>query len=393
VLGSTGSIGTATLDVLAELGAPYRVWALSAHRQVDLLREQISRFRPSRAVLTSSPTDRLDNWPNHGTILSSKNRANPECQTLLTYGSDALEELASHSEVDIVVAGIVGAAGLASSLAAARAGKTLALANKESLVVAGPLMLEAVRSSGARLLPIDSEHSAVFQALASGKSMEQVRRIILTASGGSLREMPLGQLEHASVEQALNHPTWSMGRKITVDSATMMNKSLEIIEARWLFDIAPEKIDVVVHPQSFIHSMVEFVDGSVIAQLSPPDMRLPIQYALTYPNRLEGPARRVDWSVPMAIDWKPADLDRYPALRLGYEVAKAGGTAGAVLNGANEAAVDLFLEGRIRFTEIEKVCRKVIQNHTYDPAPLLADLLSMDRWSRAEVQRWKQLEC
>lgn len=314
-------------------------------------------------------------------------------QTQMSYGSEALEELVSHPEVDIVVAGIVGAAGLASSLAAARAGKTLALANKESLVVAGPLMLEAVRANGARMLPIDSEHSAVFQALSAGKSMDQVRRIILTASGGSLREMPIEKLEQASIEQALAHPTWSMGRKITVDSATMMNKSLEIIEARWLFDIAPEKISVVIHPQSFIHSMVEFIDGSVIAQLSPPDMRLPIQYALTYPNRLECPARRVDWSVPMAMDWKPADLDRYPALRLGYEVAKAGGTAGAVLNGANEAAVDLFLNGQIRFTDIEKVCRKVIQNHTYDPAPNLTDLLSQDGWSRAEVQRWKQLEC
>ncbi len=214
VLGSTGSIGTAALDVLQELGAPYKVWALSAHRQVDLLCEQITRFRPNRAVLTDSDLRPLDTWPSMGDRVG--------IQTELSYGSEALEELASHTEVDIVVAGIVGAAGLASSLAAARAGKTLALANKESLVVAGPLIMDAVRSSGARLLPIDSEHSAVFQALAAGKSMDQVRRIILTASGGSLREMPIEKLEQASIEQALSHPTWSMGRKITVDSATMM---------------------------------------------------------------------------------------------------------------------------------------------------------------------------
>lgn len=386
VLGSTGSIGTATLDVLQKLGNPFRIWAISAHRQRDLIRQQIAQFQPAWAALSDLTIPGLDAFSEiSGNAASSKTR--------LLHGPESLVELASHPDVDIVVAGIVGSAGLASSLAAARAGKTLALANKESLVVAGSLMLEAVQSNGARLLPIDSEHSAVFQALAAGKCMEQVRRIILTASGGSLRDMPLACLSRATVDQALSHPTWSMGRKITVDSATMMNKSLEIIEARWLFNIAPEKISVVIHPQSVIHSMVEFVDGSVIAQLCPPDMRLPIQYALTYPDRLDGPARRVDWTVPTNLDWKPADLERYPALLLGYEVASAGGTTGAVLNGANEAAVELFLEGQIRFTDIEKVCRTVIQNHTYDPSPNLNDLLSLDRWSRLEVQRWKQMEC
>jgi len=385
ILGSTGSIGTATLEVLQGLGDPYHVWAVTAHRQRDLLQKQIRQFRPARAVLTDPKAERLE-------IPHDSNSSNAQA-TKLFHGPEALEELVSHSDVDIVVAGIVGSAGLASSLAAGRAGKTLALANKESLVVAGSLMMDAVQSNGARLLPIDSEHSAVFQALASGQSLDQVKRIILTASGGSLREMPIEQLENATIEQALTHPTWSMGRKITVDSATMMNKSLEIIEARWLFNIAPEKISVVIHPQSVIHSMVEFIDGSVVAQLCPPDMRLPIQYALTYPDRLDGPARRVDWTVPMALDWKPADLNRYPALRLGYEVAAAGGTAGAVLNGANEAAVELFLDGQIRFTDIEKVCRIVIQNHTYDPTPNLDDLLSLDVWARAEVLRWKQLEC
>ncbi|MDZ4851525.1 MAG: 1-deoxy-D-xylulose-5-phosphate reductoisomerase [Pirellulaceae bacterium] len=385
VFGSTGSIGTATLEVLKQLGFPYNVWGLTAHSQQDLLRKQILEFQPARAVLTDSSQLPLDTFADLGA--SAGNR------TVISHGQAALEELASDPNVDIVVAGIVGSAGLPSSLAAARAGKTLALANKESLVVAGPLMLDAVKKNGARLLPIDSEHSAVFQALESGKSLDQVRRIVLTASGGSLRDMPIEKLANATVEEALNHPTWNMGRKITVDSATMMNKSLEIIEARWLFNIEPEKISVVIHPQSMIHSMVEFIDGSVIAQLSPPDMRLPIQYALTYPNRMDGPARRVDWSTPVQLDWKPADLERYPALRLGYEVAKAGGTAGAVLNGANEAAVELFLAGHIRFTEIEKVCRIVLENHTFDPSPNLDDLLSLDCWSRAEVLRWKQLEC
>ncbi len=385
ILGSTGSIGTATLEVIEGLGAPYHVWAVTAHRQRAALQEQIVRFRPERAVLTDQNAARLEISDDSSSICSSATR--------LFHGSDALIELVSHPDVDIVVAGIVGSAGLASSLAAARAGKTLALANKESLVVAGSLLMDAVQSNGARLLPIDSEHSAVFQALACGKSLDHVRRIILTASGGSLRDLPMEKLDQATVDQALNHPTWSMGRKITVDSATMMNKSLEIIEARWLFNIAPEKISVVIHPQSVIHSMVEFIDGSVIAQLCPPDMRLPIQYALTYPERIDGPVRRVDWTVPMALDWKPADLDRYPALRLGYEVGAAGGTAGAVLNGANEAAVELFLAGQIRFTEIEKVCRIVIQNHTFDPSPTLDELLSLDGWARTEVQRWKQLEC
>ena len=385
VLGSTGSIGSAALEVLGSLGPPYRVWGLTAHSQCDLLSKQIEAFSPSVAVLTTSDTAILDRWGHRTSEVSGATRR--------LRGPDALIEVVEHPDVDIVVAGIVGSAGLVSSLAAARAGKTLALANKESLVVAGPLMTQCVRENHAKLIPVDSEHSAIFQALASGKSIDQVSRVILTASGGSLRNHPLSELDHASVDEVLAHPTWTMGRKITVDSATMMNKALEVIEARWLFDIDPSKISVVIHPQSIIHSMVEFVDGSIIAQLSPPDMRLPIQYALTYPNRVPGPARKLDWSTPVSLDWKPADFERYPALALGFEVAKAGGTSGAVLNAANEAAVELFLNGRIRFTEITSVCRRVVQNHHYDPSPSLEELFALDKWARDEVQRWKQLEC
>ncbi len=383
VLGSTGSIGVATIDVLKELGKPYRAWAITAHSRIDLLRQQVEEVQPEIAALTCLS----DGGSVHQrtSSLASKTR--------WLQGPEALVQIAEHPEVDIVVGGIVGSAGLESSLAAARAGKTLALANKESLVVAGPLLTQAVRENSARLLPIDSEHSAIFQALQAGKSLDQVERIILTASGGSLRDRPLAELDSASVEEVLAHPNWSMGRKITVDSATMMNKALEVIEARWLFDIDPAGISVVVHPQSIIHSMVEFVDGSIVAQLSPPDMRLPIQYALTYPDRVPGPAKRLDWSSSVALDWRPADLERYPALELGFEAAKAGGTCGAVLNAANEAAVELFLGGAIRFTEIASVCRDVLHNHHFDPSPTLDELRKLDCWAREEVQRRRRLEC
>jgi 1-deoxy-D-xylulose-5-phosphate reductoisomerase len=383
VLGATGSIGKATLDVLSRLGAPYRVWGMSAHQQLDLAVQQAIAHRPTRLCFSGLSRIELDNW--------SQSLTNVPTGTQIESGPEALIQMAEHPEVDIVVAGIVGSAGLISSLAAAKAGKRLALANKESLVVAGSLMMEAVQKHGAVLLPVDSEHSAVFQALETGqKTSDQIQRIVLTASGGSLRDLPIEKLSEATVDQVLQHPTWSMGRKITVDSATMMNKSLEIIEARWLFNIPPEKIAVVIHPQSIIHSMVEFVDGSVLAQLSPPDMRLPIQYALTYPERVAGPARQMDWSQAIRLDWKAADLERYPALELGYEVAGRGGTTGAVLNAANEAAVQLFLDGKIRFTEIVVICRKILEQHHFDPSPTLDHLLKIDRWARQEVEHWFQ---
>jgi len=267
------------------------------------------------------------------------------------------------------------------------AGKTVALANKESLVVGGPLVMQLAREKNAKILPVDSEHSAVFQALQAGRR-EEVRRVILTASGGPFRCYTAEQLAQVTVAEALAHPTWAMGPKITVDSATLMNKALEIIEARWLFDLTAEQIGVVIHPQSIVHSMVEYRDGSVIAQLSPPDMKLPIQYALTWPERREGVAAKLDWSRAMGLSFEPPDFERFGALKLGLEVAASGGTAGAVLNGANEAAVAAFLDGRLALSEIVPACRSVLQNHNFDPNPSLAQVLEADRWARQEVLRW-----
>jgi 1-deoxy-D-xylulose-5-phosphate reductoisomerase len=306
---------------------------------------------------------------------------------------DHLVSLVQSDEVDIVVAAIVGIAGLESSLAAAHAGKRLALANKESLVVSGSLMMEAAKNSGSEILPVDSEHSAIFQCLRSGHQPSDLRRIILTASGGPLRDWPIDKLSKATVDDALSHPTWQMGRKITVDSATMMNKALEVIEAKWLFGLEPDQIEVVIHPQSIIHSMVEFQDGSVIGQLSPPDMRLPIQYALTFPQRVASPSPKMDWAKPMQLDWKPADPERYPALLLGFEVAKRGGTCGAVLNAANEAAVQLFLDHKIKLTEIATICREILDHHHFSPTPTLSELFELDQWGRNEVQRWINTKC
>jgi len=300
------------------------------------------------------------------------------------FGAESLVRAAQAEEVDIVVAAIVGRAGLESSLAAVESGKRLALANKETLVVAGPLVRGAADRSGSELLPVDSEHSAIFQCIQG--SMNRPKKVILTASGGPFREWTDEQMADATPESALAHPTWDMGPKITIDSATMMNKALEVIEARWLFDISADDIEVVVHPQSIIHSMVEFEDGSVLAQLSPPDMRLPIQYALTYPRRLpcETPPldRKQDWQLRL----EPADTDRFPALQLGFEVAHSGGTSGAVLNAANEEAVGLFLNRQIRFTEIASGCRDVLHHHSHEVNPPLSRLLELDRWARSELR-------
>jgi 1-deoxy-D-xylulose-5-phosphate reductoisomerase len=300
-------------------------------------------------------------------------------------GESGLVDLARHEEVDIVVAAVVGAAGLPAALAAVRAGKTLALANKEALVVAGCLLIPEARKRGVRVLPVDSEHSAIFQAMASGRSGE-VRRVILTASGGPFRRASLEEIRSATLADALNHPTWRMGNKITIDSATMFNKALELIEACWLFDLRPEQVQIVIHPESIIHSMVEFVDGSVIAQLSPPDMRTPIQYALTYPDRAGGCSRRMDWTQCQAFHFEPPDFERFPALKLAYEVAEAGGTAGAVLNAANEVAVAAFMDGKIPFGEICALVELTISSHRIQTAPALDDLLQADRWARQAAE-------
>jgi 1-deoxy-D-xylulose-5-phosphate reductoisomerase len=272
--------------------------------------------------------------------------------------------------------------------AALEAGKIVALANKETLVVAGPLIMELARARGTQILPVDSEHSAIFQALKAG-ARHDVRRVILTSSGGPFRGRTRKELTGVTPEDALKHPTWRMGPKITIDSATLMNKALELIEARWLFQLEPEQLEVVIHPESVVHSMVEFVDGSVIAQLSPPDMRLPIQYALTYPARLKGPGERIDVGRSFSFHFEPPDRETFPCLDLGYEVMRQGGTAGAALNAANEAAVARFLKGEIGFLDIPRVCRAALDNHTFDPRPTLDALWNVDARARREVDRWK----
>ena len=352
-----------------------RAVALSAHRNTDLLQQQAQAFRPRWVVVTDPEAA-----AGHDLSLLG-----PEIEVLV--GPSALTRVVAEADVDVVVSAIVGSAGLEGTWAALEAGKTVALANKESLVIGGALITRLARQNQARILPVDSEHSAVFQALQAGRR-EEVKRIVLTASGGPFRTYSREQLAEVTVADALAHPTWEMGPKITVDSATLMNKALEIIEARWLFDLEPDQIDVVIHPQSIVHSLVEYVDGSIIAQLSPPDMKLPIQYALTWPERRVGVAEKLDWSRAMHLDFEPPDLERFGALKLGLEVARVGGTAGAVLNAANEAAVTAFLDGALGFHEIVPACESVLENHQFDPNPTLQELLELDRWAREEVSRW-----
>ena len=376
VLGSTGSIGTSCLDVIAAHGDRLTLAGVTAHRRWQPLAEQCHRFSPRWAVVSDAD--------ERASVDSQSFPRGTEVQ----FGTDAVERLAAHPDVDTVVCGIVGAAGLRGAWAAIEAGKRVAIANKETLVVAGPLVMQLAKQTGAELIPVDSEHSAIFQCLQSGRRAD-VRRIILTASGGPFRGWSKQRLEtEVTVERALAHPTWQMGPKITVDSATMMNKALEIIEARWLFGLEADQISVVVHPQSIVHSMVEFVDGSVVAQLSPPDMKLPIQYALTYPDRWPGVSPRMDWTQSNQLDFLAPDLDAFPALQLGFEVARRGGASGAVLNAANEVAVDRFLNGSLKFADIPRACREILKTHNDDPHPTLGDLLRHDAWAREEMRRW-----
>jgi 1-deoxy-D-xylulose-5-phosphate reductoisomerase len=375
VLGSTGSIGRNTLEVIAASEGRLRAAALSAFGNCELLLRQAIEFRPRWVVAADAATAAKTDWSS----------LPPECELLV--GPDAIPRVAGTEGVDVVVTAIVGSAGLHGTWAALEAGKKVALANKETLVMAGDLAMKLAAERKAPIIPVDSEHSAVFQALQAGRR-EEVRRIILTASGGPFRNYTREQLETVTVADALAHPTWNMGRKITVDSATMMNKALEIIEARWLFDLSNDRIGVAIHPQSVVHSMVEYVDGSVVAQLSPPDMKLPIQYALTYPDRLPGPAAKIDWTAPQKLEFFPPDPARFPALELGLEAARSGGTTGAVLNAANEAAVAQFLAGEIKFTEIVPACRSVLGSHHYEPHPTLDRLIESDRWARQEIANW-----
>jgi 1-deoxy-D-xylulose-5-phosphate reductoisomerase len=372
ILGSTGSIGRNALRVIDALGSEYQVVALSARRSVELLADQARRYRPRFvAVADAGCVGRLRG------LLEG-------LDTKILAGPEALTELAQSDEVDTVLTAIVGAAGLRSALAAAQCGKRLAIANKEPLVVAGELLTQIAQSNHCTLLPIDSEHSAVFQAIQAG-SVTEVRRILLTGSGGPFRGASRKALEEVTLEQALSHPVWRMGPKITIDSATMMNKALEIIEAKWLFGVPVEKIEVLIHPESIVHSLVEFVDGSVIAQLGRPDMCLPIQYALTYPKRVAGISKPLRLEEIGQLHFELPQPQTFRALTLAYEVAQTGGTAPAVFNAANETAVDAFLGGRVRFVQIMELIEHALQKHDVRHGVGLDELLDADAWTRREV--------
>ena len=372
ILGSTGSIGRSALDVVVKHPGQFEIAALSAGRNMDLLAEQIKRFRPKFAVVYSE---------KEADILRAMN---PLPGLEISHGQDGLRQAATLPENDIVLNALVGAAGLMASLETVRAGKNLALANKESLVVGGPLFEAEMAKSGSRILPVDSEHSAIWQCLNAGKTSE-VRRILLTASGGPFREREASTFKDISREEALNHPTWKMGPKITIDSATMMNKGLELIEAVWLFSLPPEQIKIVIHPQSIIHSMVEFIDSSVIAQLSNPDMKLPIAYALFWPDRRPSDNGKVDLAAIGQLNFYEPDDRKFPALRLARQAADMGGTAPAALNAANEVAVEHFLNGRIGFTRITELIEEILVKHNVISTPGLDDIIKCDRETRRQA--------
>ena len=371
IIGSTGSVGVTTLDVVARFADRFRVVAMAAGRNLELLAEQIRGFRPQ---LVSVETPQL--------ARDLAERVRP-LQVTILHGGEGAIAVATHPEAKLVVSALVGALGLPPTLAAIKAGKDIAFANKEVLVVAGEVVTRAVREHGVRLLPVDSEHNAVFQCI-EGRPSETIKRIILTASGGPFRELAANRFDEITIEGALNHPTWRMGNKITIDSATLMNKGLEVIEAHWLFGLPPEKIDVVIHPQSVIHSMVELIDGSVIAEMAITDMAIPAAFALAYPDRLPldhlPPLSLVDCA---SLSFEQPDLARFPCLRLAYEALRAGGTMAACLNAANEELVAGFLAGRIRFVEIPWHIETIMSRHHNTPARTLEDVIDTDGWARA----------
>ena len=384
VLGSTGSIGVNTLDVIARHPDRFEVVALTAATQVDVMLAQCVQFKPRVAVMASAP---------HARELAEKIKQKG-LTTQVDQAPEAIESVASSIDVDTVMAAIVGAAGLAPCMAAARAGKRLLLANKEALVVGGDVFMNAVREGGATLLPIDSEHSAIFQCLPEDASQwaRRIDRIMLTSSGGPFRQTPLADLPAMTPSQACAHPNFAMGRKISVDSATMMNKALEVIEARWLFDLPPERIEVVIHPQQIIHSMVQFHDASILAQLGTPDMRVPIAYGLSWPERIESGADRLDFSALAGLTFEAPDRERYPGLFLAWDALRAPEGTCAVLNAANEVAVAAFLHGRIRFDRIHAVNDATLGAVALSKPASLGDLLALDASARREaeslVARW-----
>jgi 1-deoxy-D-xylulose-5-phosphate reductoisomerase len=372
ILGSTGSIGKNALRVIDSLGAEYEVVALSGHSSIELLAEQARKYRPKYVAVTNA-----DYVEDLGELVG-------DLGIEILAGPDALAEIAELDEVDVVLTAVVGAAGLPALLAAAEKGKTLAIANKEPLVIAGELLTERAKENEGLILPVDSEHSAIFQAMQGG-AHEEVRKIILTASGGPFRKATVEEIRNVTLEQALAHPVWDMGPKVTVDSATMANKAFEVIEARWLFDMPVEKIDVLVHPESIVHSLVEFVDGSVIAQLGLPDMCLPIQYALTYPERVEGIAKGLRLEDVGQLTFEKPDLEKFGALALGFEVGRMGGSAPVVFNAANEVAVEEFLAGRIKYVTIVELIEHCVNKHDVKRRVSLEEIYEADAWARREV--------
>ncbi|MEB3101127.1 1-deoxy-D-xylulose-5-phosphate reductoisomerase [Ferviditalea candida] len=369
ILGSTGSIGTQALDVIAKHPDGFRVEGLAAGSNLEVLIRQIRQFRPRKvSVATRQLADELKLAVAGDVEIYS--------------GDEGLLEIAAGTDADMVITALVGSQGLKSTLAAIEAGKQIGLANKETLVSGGHLVMELAARNRVGILPIDSEHSAIFQCL-NGEARTDASRIILTASGGAFRDRTREQLKGVTVEQALRHPNWSMGAKITIDSATMVNKGLEVIEAHWLFGMDYRQIDVVLHPESIVHSMVEFADTSVIAQLGTPDMRVPIQYALTYPERLPSPGKRLDLTTVGSLHFRQMDEERFPCLKLAYECGRAGGTATAVFNAANEMAVARFLRREIEFLQIEDIIRQVVDRHQTVSVPQLEEILEADRWARS----------
>jgi len=372
ILGSTGSIGKNALRVIENIDKNYRIHALTAHSNFKLLAEQAKRYKPEFLGITNSDYTKQ--------LLSKLPKPGPQ---LLT-GPDSLVKIAEHEDIDILISAIVGAAGLPAILAAAKKGKRLAIANKEPLVIAGKILTETAKKNRSTIIPIDSEHSAIFQAMKAGAPNE-IKKVIITSSGGPFRKASHSQIRNVTLEQTLAHPTWNMGPKITIDSATMMNKALEIIEAHWLFSLPVENIEVLIHPESIVHSLVEFIDGSVIAQLALPDMCLPIQYALTYPERLSGITKKLKLEEIAALTFEKPNPKTFRALPLGFEVAKKGGTAAAVFNAANEAAVKEFLAGRVKFVNIVELIEECLNKHNAKTNVTLEELLETDAWARKMV--------
>jgi 1-deoxy-D-xylulose-5-phosphate reductoisomerase len=372
ILGSTGSIGQQTLDVVAQHPEQFQVVGLAAGSNWELLVEQMERFKPSIISVASKE-------------LAEKIKMTVTYPVQIHFGIDGLMAVAAHPKASFVVSAIVGSAGLAPTLKAIEEGKTIGLANKETLVTAGHIVMDKAREHNVKIIPIDSEHSAIFQCL-QGERSASIRKLILTASGGSFRDKNREDLKNVTLTEALNHPNWKMGAKITIDSATMMNKGFEVIEAHWLFELPFTQIETILHRESIIHSMVEFVDHAILAQLGTPDMRVPIQYALTYPNRIELDSPELNLADFAALHFAPMDLDRYPALKLAYQCGIAGGTMPTVLNAANEVIVGRFLNGEIKFAEIENKIEMVLMKHECVHSPQLEQILEIDQWARSAAR-------